>query len=73
MKVHEMKAEFVANELTALLRKIDKTIDRAEYIAQSDGEEFVKVYGANDRMVKRVCVTADSLCAITLDVLRAIG
>lgn len=72
MTVHKMKAAFVGSELTALIRKVDKDFDRAEYIARPDGEEFVHIFEPSGRMAIKVCVTADSLSAITRDVLKAI-
>jgi hypothetical protein len=72
MTVEEMKSDFTANELTNLIRKIDKNIERAEYEAHPSGEEFVRVYETSGRMAIKVCVTADSLSAMTRDVLRKI-
>lgn len=72
MTVHEMKADFVTNELAALIRKIDKEIERAEYTALPNGEEFVHIFDPSGRMAIKICVTADSLSALTRDVLRAI-
>jgi len=72
MTAYEMKAEFVEGELSALIRKIDKDIERAEYVRRSDGEEFVIVYDVKKRQAVKTCVTADSLSALTRDVLRAI-
>ncbi len=72
MTVKEMKSSFVSGVLTALIRKIDKNISRAEYIVRYDGEEFVHIFEQNGRMAIKVCVTADSLSALTRDVLKAV-
>ena len=77
--VEEQKAEFVGRELTALLRRIDKEIDHAVYEKFNNGEEYVEVhyrqYLFRPESSPRpfvVCVTADSLSALTRDVLKAI-
>ncbi|MDR1003252.1 MAG: hypothetical protein LBL82_08305 [Oscillospiraceae bacterium] len=79
MTVTEMKQNFVKDELTAVLKKLDKRILCAEY-EQQDGEEFVYVYEkilnerckiVKGRKIFTACVTADSLGAIVTDVLRA--
>ncbi|MDR1001702.1 MAG: hypothetical protein LBL82_00305 [Oscillospiraceae bacterium] len=79
MTAAQMKQNFVENELTAVLKKLDKRIFGAEY-EQKDCEEFVCVYekhlGEGCKIVKgrkifTACVTADSLGAIVTDVLRA--
>ena len=72
MTVKEMKSEFVANELTNLLVKMDSSIKRAEYVSLPNGEEFVHIYDTTERLAIKVCVTADSLPALTRDVLRKI-
>lgn len=65
------KRAFVAHELTALLQKCDSYVDKADYIREADGEEYVTViFKVNGS--KRICVTADSLSAITRDVLNHI-
>lgn len=77
--VEEQKAAFVGIELTALLRRIDTEIDRAVYEKFENGEEYVEIHyrqylfrtEANRRPLV-VCVTADSLSALTRDVLKAI-
>jgi hypothetical protein len=72
MTVKEMKTAFVANELTSLLRKIDTDIERAEYEALENGEEYVHILYSATGGQTTVCVTADSLSAITRDVLKMI-
>ena len=63
------KKSFVENELSALLIKADSDVRGAEYLVSPDGEEFVLLYFSNGH-IKNVCVTADSLTAITRDVLK---
>lgn len=70
IKVDEMKAKFVAKELTNLIRKVDDNIERAEYMVYKSNEEYVHILYSTGGQVD-VCVTADSLSAITTDVLRA--
>lgn len=65
-----MKQHFIANELSALLRKIDVDIKSAEYITEH-GEEYVVIKFSNG-YAKKVCVTADSILAIAKDVLKVI-
>lgn len=65
------KADFVANELTNLICKIDKDIAKAEYNVAINGEEYVHILYFTGAQVS-VCVTADSLLGITKDVLRAV-
>lgn len=63
-----LKAEFVANQLKALLMAIDWDIKSCEYIAIDDSE-MVKVRYKNGYF-KKINVTGDSLQALALDVLR---
>ena len=80
----ENKTEFVKNELTALLKKIDPDIERAEYELCSREvicnacekfqitSEYVHVlYGPTGGQIT-IDVTADSLAAITTDVIKKI-
>ena len=80
----ENKKSFVENELAALLKKIDPDIERAEYepckwkIARGGSNisyitnEYVHVlYGTTGGQIT-INVTADSLGAITRDVLKQI-
>ena len=66
------KTEFVANELTALICKMDKDISRAEYEIINSGEEYVHILYAPTGGQATVCVTADSLLGITKDVLKEV-
>lgn len=63
------KKDFVRSRLVSLLLGIDRDIAWAEYSV--DKEEFVKVTWKNGYS-KLICVTADSLKALTMDVLRRI-
>ena len=66
---HE-KMMFVNGNLSTTFRAMDVGVDRLQY--RMDGaEEFVLVTYAN-RWTRRVCVTGDSLRAITQDVLKAV-
>ena len=68
MTVSDMKKEFVANELTALLKKVDKDFDKAEYIMRDDYMELVIIKDGTGRELYRINVSMDSLCAIVRDV-----
>lgn len=77
--VEEQKSAFVGIELTALLRRIDTEIDYAIYQKFKNGEECVEVHYRQYLFRKEVsrrpiaiCVTGDSLSALTRDVLKAI-
>lgn len=70
-QVYNDKRDFVLNELTELMRRLDPDIERLEYNADLRGEEIVTIYrGAH---AYNVCVTADSLGAIARDVLRRLS
>ena len=84
MSETENKRSFVENELTALLKKIDPDIERAEYepcewkVARGGSNisyitnEYVHVlYGPTGGQIT-INVTADSLAAITTDVIKKI-
>lgn len=64
------KSEFCERELTALLKAVDRDIEKAEYELCDNGEEYVHILYATTGGVTTVCVTADSLLALTRDVLR---
>lgn len=64
------KSEFCERELTALLRAVDRDIEKAEYKLCDNGEEYVHILYATTGGVTTVCVTADSLLALTRDVLK---
>lgn len=71
MNVYEMKEAFVKNELESLVCKIDSSIWKLEY-EWTKGEEFVTAYDKTERELFKVCVTADSLIALTRDVLKGL-
>ena len=64
------KSEFCERELTALLKAFDRDIEKAEYELCDNGEEYVHILYATTGRVTTVCVTADSLLALTRDVLK---
>lgn len=64
------KSEFCERELTALLKAVDRDIEKAEYESCDNGEEYVHILYATTGGVTTVCVTADSLLALTRDVLK---
>lgn len=64
------KSEFCERELTALLKAVDRNIEKAEYELCDNGEEYVHILYATTGGVTTVCVTADSLLALTRDVLK---
>lgn len=66
------KGGFVRNELSALLKKIDDFIIRAEYEHAENNEEYVFIYYRGNISPVKVCVTADSLEALARDVLTKI-
>ncbi len=72
MSIFENKKSFVEDELSALLKRICDNIVSVEYIAtQNDCKEVVIVTYEN-KYVKAINVTGDSLYAIVVDVLRGI-
>ncbi len=64
------KSEFCERELTALLKAVDRDIEKAEYELCDNGEEYVHILYATTGGVTTVCVTVDSLLALTRDVLK---
>lgn len=64
------KSEFCERELMALLKAVDRDIEKAEYELCDNGEEYVHILYATTGGVTTVCVTADSLLALTRDVLK---
>lgn len=64
------KSEFCERELTALLKAVDRNIEKAEYELRDNGEEYVHILYATTGGVTTVCATADSLLALTRDVLK---
>lgn len=67
------KSEFCEKELTALLKVIDHDIEKAKYELCANGEEYVHILYATTGGVTTVCVTADSLLAMTRDVLKKLN
>ena len=66
------KSTFCERELTALLKAVDRDIEKAEYELCDNGEEYVHILYATTGGVTTVCVTADSLLALTRDVLKVV-
>lgn len=74
------KRDFVATRLQPLVQAINENVTRLEYVkATPSGEEYVNVWytwddglGQTQSFRKQVCVTADSLSAMTTDVLKRI-
>lgn len=70
--VQMKKDSFVRWELLALLQKIDRDILSIEYQIIGS-EEFVQIswlnHSTGEKYHKRICVTGDSLKALTTDVL----
>ena len=66
------KSEFCERELTALLKAVDRDIEKTEYELCDNGEEYVHILYATTGGATTVCVTADSLLALTRDVLKAV-
>ena len=69
--VYDNKRDFVLNELTALVQRIDPDIERLEYNVDLRGEEVVTIYRGDHAL--NACVTADSLSGIVTDVLRRLA
>lgn len=67
------KSEFCKRELTALLKAVDRNIEKAEYELCDNGEEYVHILYAATGGQTTVCVTADSLLALTRDVLKKLN
>lgn len=65
------KADFVRGELTMLLTSADESIISCVFHVTVEGEEFVDVIYRN-HYHRNICVSADSLMAIALDVIRAV-
>lgn len=73
--MNEKKFNFVRHELLNLLQAIDHDIIDVEYQICM-GEEYVEIQWLNHKTdhtyCKKVCVSGDSLKAITIDVLKKI-
>lgn len=71
-QVYKEKADFVADELTAMLRAATRGfVERCEYEHCSSGAEVVHVFTSTQPF--GVNVTCDSLYAIAKDVMRALA
>ena len=57
--VYDNKRDFVLNELTALVQRIDPDIERLEYNVDLRGEENITIYRGDNAL--NVRVTSDSL------------
>lgn len=65
------KYDYVRTVLTVVLREVlDNDHYRAEYYVTDGGTELVDVTFDNEYNVRKVNVTADSLLALTKDVLK---
>ncbi len=72
MNEQEKKLVFTKQELLSLCKKVNENIIDMNYlIATPSNEEYVEVVFKNSYR-KRICVTCDSLRAMTNDVLRGI-
>ena len=72
MNEKERKTQFVKNYFAPLLRKMQCEISDAEYTVMDNGEEYV-VITYTSGFTKRICVSADSLRAIVIDVANNCG
>ena len=66
--VQRDKRQFVKRHLKGIMKALDPDITRMEYNVTDDNDEFVIIQRKNDR-TRRVNVTADSLFAMTRDVI----
>ena len=71
MKEYQEKYMFVVEELKKACKVINPKIRNVHYTKHENGEEEVVVTFENGYK-KKICVTADSLKAIALDVIREI-
>lgn len=72
MNEQQRKEEFVRNYLKPLLCNAQCEVTDAEYTILDNGEEYVIVTYTSG-FTKRICVSADSLRAIAIDVTRNCG
>ncbi len=72
MNEKQRKTEFVKNYLKPLLCNAQCEVKDAEYTVLDNDEEYV-IVTYNSGFTKRICVSADSLRAITIDVLKYCG
>ena len=69
---YQEKYDYVRTTLTEALRKMMHNEHyRAEYHLYPNGNEIVEISFDNELSIRKVDVTADSLLAITRDVLKA--
>lgn len=67
------KTSFIRVELEPLCKKVNTSVDFLEYEKVTNGEEYIIIHYLNGGYTKKVCITADSLKAITMDVLKEVG
>lgn len=72
MNEKQSKAKFVKDHLAPLLRAMKCGVSDAEYTVLDNGEEFV-IITYTSGFTKRICVSADSLRAIVIDVANNCG
>lgn len=72
MNEKQRKAKFVKEHFAQLLRAMQCEISNAEYTVMDNGEEYVIITYTNG-FTKRICVSADSLRAIVIDVVNNCG
>ncbi len=72
MDEKQRKEKFVKEKLTPLLRAMQCEISNAEYTVLDNGEEYV-IITYKSGFTKRICVSADSLRAIVIDVANNCG
>lgn len=66
--VQRDKRQFVKRHLKGIMKALDPDITRMEYNVTEDNDEYVIIYRRND-IRRRVNVSADTLFAMTSDVL----
>lgn len=66
--VQRDKRQFVKRHLKGIMKALDHDITHMEYNVTDDNDEFVIIQRKNGR-TRRVNVTADSLSAMTRDVI----
>ena len=65
------KYDFVRTTLSSLLREVLRNDHyRADYYVDEQGDEWVEISFDNEYSIRKVNVSADSLLALTRDVLR---
>lgn len=69
---YEGKKAFVAEVFTPLLQSFYSGWHRAEYIIDEHREEWVILY-TKEGGSRKICVSADSIRAIVMDVFRQLG